>query len=183
MPGGVELGSSPTANRSGCRLAEQHELAARHFDLADLEPLQLDDHVVDREAVVGVGPDAEIQLRRPRGSAAARCRPRQRCRVNDRRVIMRVILRQRPRRHVGIHQPQGPLDRLDDTSSASPACPNWLPRGPAWSRRRGPCRTSWPRSPRSRCPCDGRSDSSRSSLPGSSRISTRVFSREKFFIW
>ena len=42
--------------------AEVHELAARHFDLFDLERLELDDHVVDGEIVIGVAADAEVEF-------------------------------------------------------------------------------------------------------------------------
>ena len=63
-------------NRLRLRLAEQHELAARHLDLANVEPLQLDDHVVDREAVVGVGPDAEIELRAAAAERRSQAAPR-----------------------------------------------------------------------------------------------------------
>jgi hypothetical protein len=46
----------------GGGLAEQHELAPRHFDLADVKAAQLRDHVVDRQAVIGVGADAQVQF-------------------------------------------------------------------------------------------------------------------------
>ena len=55
------------------RIAQQHEFAARHLDLLDLEPLQLHDHVIDREAVVGVRADAKIE---PSGRRQWHCRQR-----------------------------------------------------------------------------------------------------------
>jgi hypothetical protein len=59
------------------RLAEQHEFAARHLDLANLQTLQLHDHVIDREAVIGVRPDAKIEL--PCGGRRYACRCDSQC--------------------------------------------------------------------------------------------------------
>ena len=56
----VELCVERNRDSSGL-LGEEHELAARHLDLLDAQTFQLDDHVVDGEVVIVVGPDADVQ--------------------------------------------------------------------------------------------------------------------------
>ncbi len=66
-PGGLKQGIH--------RMAQQHELNPRHLDRPDLQRIQLNDHVVDRQPVIAVRPHADLESLRDlqRACAAHAC--------------------------------------------------------------------------------------------------------------
>src|SRR6185437_198446 len=52
---------SSAAKQLSFGMAQEHKLTARHFDLANTQRIQLNDHVVDREIVITERPNSDIQ--------------------------------------------------------------------------------------------------------------------------